>query len=167
MKKLSVILIILLLTPLGLSSQSKKRKSLNQGKPKTFHKYFREKKIVSHNNFRYIETIFVNEILGYPDEKIQTLKAIQKNNGSFYKVYYYKTNVIMKYQYFEKGYLKTTALYKYGRRNSRFAGKLIEIRYLNEKKEEVALEVISYNRFGKASKTTRYRLPGKKLNNLF
>ena len=167
MKQISVILMILLLLPLGLSSQNGDSKKFKPKRYRLFHRYFRDKKIISHNNFRYVETVFTNEILGSPDEKIQTLKAIQKNKGNFYKVYYYKTNIIIKYEYFESGYLKATAVYNYARHGTALAGKLKEIKYLNDKKKEVALEVISYDRFGRAIKTTRYSLPNKKLNNLF
>jgi len=145
------------------SSQSipKKEKKLY------YTKYFKEKRILTRTQYKHIEINFEKEIFGTKDEIDEELKAIQNENGSYYKVYYALTGQILKYEYFDQGYLAAYAIYNYGNLKTLLAGKLIRIDYYNEKRNQVAYDTIIYGEYGKAIKTSRYILPEKKLKNIF
>lgn len=150
--------------------QCSDNKTINndRNKPQFYVKYYQEKKIVPVNDFKYIDVVFENEIIGTYDEVIQSLKTIKKLNKGYFKVYYdINTHSIVKYEYYYQGILMSYAEYIYGLKNDPNSGKLISVNYYDEKLKLIAIDEISYNDFGRPVQTHRYKMPGKKRINIF
>ncbi len=165
----TLLIFVILIGVMTCSSEENNQKAVKKNK-EPYVRYFREKRITTRNQFRHIYIRFEKEILGSPDEIEQSLKMIEKEKGSYYKVYYDRSrNVIIEYGFFQKGLLVAQAKYTYGGRDNPQKGKLVMIDYYDEELKPVASDTITYNKFGRPIQTQRSIMTskGKRLLNIF
>ncbi len=162
------LLILIFLISLSFVYCSNKVPKIDKPKKTNYYeRFFREKRIISKNQFHHIESVFEKEILGTPHEIEQARKAIEKRKEGYYKVYFYSPQKIQRYEYFENGRLTAYANYEYTVTHGKTKDTLIAIKYYNDTLNYVAKDEITYDDFGRPIKTMRYVMPGRRLHNAF